>query len=70
MLKIIKVEQVNDTIYESSIDYPLTHLPSVFHDKTISDVKIIEKDSENFILVLYSNGAVVLTDLNKDFIAS
>ena len=57
---------INGEVFESNFEIALDHLPSILLEKNIRDVKIIEKDTQIYVLVLYNNGVLVLLDFNEE----
>ena len=61
-IKLINVNVSKSGLTEVSYELALNHLPSSLYDKTIRDLKIIEKNQVLYVLVIYSNGVLVLLD--------
>ncbi|OMJ73274.1 hypothetical protein SteCoe_28087 [Stentor coeruleus] len=64
-LKYVRVQQVNESAFENNFEIALDHLPSVLLEKTIRDFKIIQRNNDYYVLIFYSNGAVVLIDFKQ-----
>ena len=62
---MIRVQKLEDNIFESYFEIALDHMPSSIHEQKIRDLKVIEKEGLVYVLVMYYNGVIALIDINE-----